>query len=49
MDPVIKRILVPTDFSDAADEALGYAHTVGAQVGASPHCTSYASSLSSAR
>jgi nucleotide-binding universal stress UspA family protein len=33
----ITRILVPTDFSETADAALGYAKTLAAQLGASLH------------
>jgi nucleotide-binding universal stress UspA family protein len=37
MDTFIATILVPTDFSEPADEALEYARTLGARVGASVH------------
>jgi nucleotide-binding universal stress UspA family protein len=37
MDAFISRILVPTDFSETADEALEYARRLGAHVGASLH------------
>ena len=37
MDTFIRRILVPTDFSETADEALEYARKLGAHVGASLH------------
>jgi nucleotide-binding universal stress UspA family protein len=37
MDTFINRILVPTDFSQGADDALEYARTLGARVGASLH------------
>jgi len=37
MDTFIAKILVPTDFSEPADEALEYARTLGAHVGASLH------------
>lgn len=33
----ITRILVPTDFSESADQALTYAVNLGAQVGATVH------------
>ena len=35
MDAFISRILVPTDFSESADEALEYARALGARLGAS--------------
>ena len=37
MDTFITKILVPTDFSQPADEALEYARTLGAHLGASLH------------
>jgi universal stress protein A len=37
MNAFITKILVPTDFSEPADEALEYARTLGAHVGASLH------------
>jgi nucleotide-binding universal stress UspA family protein len=37
MTHVPSRILVPTDFSPASDEALEYAKTLGARLGASLH------------
>jgi universal stress protein A len=37
MDAFISRILVPTDFSDTADQALEYARTLGTHIGASVH------------
>ena len=37
MAPTITRILVPTDFSEAADQALNYAKTLATQLGASLH------------
>lgn len=37
MDTFITRILVPTDFSDGADEALEYARRLSGQLGASLH------------
>jgi nucleotide-binding universal stress UspA family protein len=37
MDAFISRILVPTDFSETADQALDYARQLGGHVGASLH------------
>jgi nucleotide-binding universal stress UspA family protein len=37
MNAVISRILVPTDFSETADQALEYARMLGDHVGASLH------------
>jgi nucleotide-binding universal stress UspA family protein len=37
MNALISRILVPTDFSETADQALEYARMLGAHVGASLH------------
>jgi nucleotide-binding universal stress UspA family protein len=37
MAPSITKILVPTDFSDAADAALAYAKTLAGRLGASLH------------
>jgi nucleotide-binding universal stress UspA family protein len=37
MVPIAQRILVPTDFSEGADDALAYALTLADQVGATVH------------
>jgi len=37
MAPTVKRILVPTDFSETADKALAYAKDLATRIGASLH------------
>jgi universal stress protein A len=37
MAPTVKRILVPTDFSETADKALAYAKELATKLGASVH------------
>jgi len=37
MAPTVKRILVPTDFSETADKALEYAKDLATKIGASLH------------
>jgi nucleotide-binding universal stress UspA family protein len=37
MAPIVKRILVPTDFSETADQALAYAKDLAPKLGASLH------------